>query len=243
MFVRIDGYQGSLDQAAGRPDRTTEVSNLVKHHFPEAHVHHYEMNHGIAEVNFALQNDTYTRTSAEWSLFFEEDIVLDKTYIEALHHLIVLSQNIEEVVKVAIGQLNLGYITMPAEKTRSKFYLGQGTKAFAERRSYFLERKHLTEIYLQTISGRQYSNRDESEVFAALAEHGIFTIMGNNDVVHDRITAAMKRLHISSPESLFMDIGVKGETNFVHPEIEVQDRRVQMCCKQLIKTFSRRCPS
>jgi len=223
MFVRIDGYQGSLDQEAGRPDRTLEVFNLAKRYFPHAQVHRHERNHGIAEVNFALQNDTFSDSSAEWSLFFEEDIVLDETYVEGLHHMIHLAHDIEEVVKVAIGQLNLGYILVPAEKTRSQFYLGQGTKAFAERRSFFFERKHLTEIYLRTIAGRQYSDRDESEVFAALAENGIFTIMGNNDVVHDRITAAMRRLHITSPESLFTDVGVEGETNFVHPEIAVSD--------------------
>jgi hypothetical protein len=223
IFVRIDGYQGSLDQEAGRPDRTAEVSNLVKSYFPHALVNQYEQNHGIAEVNFALQDDAYSDTSAEWSLFFEEDIVLQATYIEALHHMIALAQDVEEVVKVAIGQLNLGYIRVPVDKKRSQFYLAQGTKAFAERRSFFLERKNLTEIYLRTIAGRQYSSRDESEVFAALAESGIFTIMGNNDVVHDRITAAMKRLHITSPESLFTDVGVEGETNFVHPEIVVPD--------------------
>jgi len=223
MFVRIDGYQGSLDQQAGRPDRTSEVSKLVSNYFPHALVHQYAQNHGIAEVNFALQNDAYSDTSAEWCIFFEEDIVLEDTYIEALHHMIALSQEVEEVVKVAIGQLNLGYINIPVDKNRSKFYLGQGTKAFAERRSFFLERKHLTEIYLRTIAGRQYSSRDESEVFAALAENGIFTVMGNNDVVHDRITSAMKRLHITSPESLFTDVGVEGETNFVHPEIAVPD--------------------
>jgi hypothetical protein len=223
MFVRIDGYQGSLDHEAGRPDRTGQVSDLVTSYFPQAQVHRYERNHGIAEVNFALQNDTYSDSSFEWSLFFEEDIVLHETYVEGLHHMIGVAQDVEEVVKVAIGQLHLGYILAPADKTRSQFYLSHGTKAFAERRSFFLERKHLTEIYLRTIAGRQYSNRDESEVFAALAEHGLFTTMGNNDVVHDRITSAMKRLHISSPESLFTDVGIEGETNFVHPEIAVPD--------------------
>jgi hypothetical protein len=225
IFVRIDGYQGSFDQLIGRPDRTQEVFDQVKRYFPDAVIHRYETNQGIAEVNFALQIDTY-KAGAHWAIYFEEDIVLHKTFVQAIHHMIDISNDIEDVVKVAIGQLNLSYINVPPQRTRSQFYLSQGTKAFAERRSFFFERKHLTQYYLKTISERQYSDRDERAVFASLAEVGIFTIMGNNDVVHDRITTSCKRLHVTSPESLVQDVGVEGETDFIHPDIHVPDQLI-----------------
>lgn len=221
IFFIVDGYAGSLDEQRGKPDQTGHVGDLIRSAFPGAYIEQCSKNIGIGQTAFALQAKVFAEQDAQWAIFLEEDIVLAPEYLQALHHMIDLADDFPEVVKVAANQTNLNYINLPPKSDRQNFYLGQGTKAFAERRSYFSERKHLTEIYLRTIAGRQYSDRDESEVFATLAEHGIFTIMGNNDVVHDRIAAAMKKLHIASPKSLLQDVGTEGETNFVLPEIRV----------------------
>jgi len=219
----IDGYSGSLDEQRGRPNKTAQVAALIRETFPEADIELCAKNLGIAETTYKLQTKVFSRVEAHWAIFLEEDIVLDPQYLEALHHMIDLSEGVEEVVKVAASQVNLSYLSLPPKPDRRHFYLGQGTQAFAERRSFFDRRKHLTEIYLKEISGRQYSDRDESEVFATLAEYGVFTTMGNNDVVHHRITMAQKALHIVTPQRLLIDVGVAGETSFAYPDIPLPD--------------------
>jgi GT2 family glycosyltransferase len=221
----IDGYPGSLDEQRGKPDRTAQVADLVRAAFPQSHVAQCTSNLGIAEAAFRLQNQVFDLPHAHWGIFLEEDIVLEPDYLHGLHHMIALAQDLPEVVKVAANQINLNYLKNPPKPNRRNFFLGQGTQAFAERRDFFEARKHLTEIYLGVIGGRQYSDRDESEVFATMAEHGVFTIMGNNDVVHDRITMALKGLHIVSSQKLLTDIGIAGETSFAYPEIVLPDAR------------------
>jgi hypothetical protein len=223
LHVIIDGYAGSLDEQRGRPNKTTQVASLIRESFPEADIELCGLNLGIAETTYRLQTKVFDRVEAHWAIFLEEDIVLDPQYLEALHHMIDLSEDVAEIVKVAANQINLAYLNLPPKSDRRHFYLGQGTQAFAERRNFFEGRKHLTEIYLKEISGRQYSDRDESEVFATLAEHGVFTTMGNNDVVHDRITMAQKALHIVTPQRLLIDVGVAGETSFAYPDIPLPD--------------------
>lgn len=223
LHVIIDGYHGSLDEQRGRPDRTAEVFSVISSAFPGAQIEQYSMNVGIAQAAFQLQSKVFASQDARWAIFLEEDVVLAPEYLQALHHMIDLADDVPEVVKVAANQINLNYLQQPPQTDRRNFYLGQGTQAFAERLDFFKARKHLTEIYLGTFHGNQYSDRDESEVFATLAEHGVFTLMGNNDVVHDRITMALKGLHVVSAQRLLEDIGVSGETSFAYPEILLPD--------------------
>lgn len=219
----IDGYTGSLDEQRGRPDFTSQVASLIHASFPGAQIQQCKSNIGIAQTAYRIQTDVFGQDNAQWAIFLEEDVVLEPEYLEALHHMIELADDIPEVVKVAANQVNLNYLKHAPQADRRNFYLGQGTQAFAERREFFHTRKHLTEIYLGVIAGSQYSERDESEVFATLAEHGVFTIMGNNDVVHDRITMALKGLHVVSAQKLLTDIGVAGETSFAYPTIPLPD--------------------
>ena len=223
LTFSIDGFPGSLDQVRGRTDNTALVSALVKEHFPEATILQFAKNVGIGESTYELQKTVFANDNAEWAIFLEEDIVLEPDFLAAMMHLTRLAQDQEKIVKVGTGQLNLGYLRTPIKPGRKDFFLGQGTKAIAERRSFFEQRKELTQVYLATIAGRQYSDRDEAQVFATMAEHGVFTIMGNNDVVHDRITAGLGKLFVVSGQAMMVDQGITGETNFVHPEIPMPD--------------------
>lgn len=223
ISVTIDGYQGSLDQLRGKPNRTDEVATLVNKYLPHAHIRRYDKNVGLAVCAFDLAHDVFDNTEKDWAIFLEEDIVLKSDFLRAIEHLVGLADAHPEVVKVATHQIKLDYLHSPPASTRKNFYLGQGTRAIAERKSFFAQRLPLTEKYLEIISGRQYSDRDESDVFARLAQHGIFTLMGNNDEVQDRITIYLGGLHIASPQSFVMDDSVGGETSFRYPEIHLPD--------------------
>jgi len=221
LTFSVDGFSGSLDEIRGRADNTAQVAALVTEYFPAATILQFASNVGIGESTFELQTKVFANEDANWAIFLEEDIVLEPDFLAAMEHLVKLAQDHEEIVKVGTGQLNLGYLQTPIKSGRKDFFLGQGTKAIAERRTFFEQRKGLTEVYLATIAGRQYSDRDEAQVFATMAEHGVFTIMGNNDVVHDRITASLRKLFVVSGQAMLVDQGISGETNFVHPQIPI----------------------
>jgi hypothetical protein len=221
LTFSIDGFSGSLDEKRGRADNTAQVAALVTEYFPAATILQFASNVGIGESTFALQSKVFASGDSDWAIFLEEDIVLEPDFLAAMDHLIQLAQDHEEIVKVGTGLLNLGYLQIPIKPGRKNFFLGHGTKAFAERRTFFVQRRSLTEIYLATIAGRQYSDRDEEQVFATMAEHGVFTVMGNNDVVQNRITASFRKLFVVSDQSLIRDRGISGETNFVLPDIQL----------------------
>ena len=221
LTFSIDGFAGSLDQVRGRADNTAQVASLVKKYFPTATVIQFPKNVGIGESTFELQKKVFANAHADWAIFLEEDIVLESEFLAAIMHLTDLAQELDEIVKVATGQLNLGYLKAPIKPGRKDFFLGQGTKAIAERHTFFKQRTGLTEVYLGAIAGRQYSDRDEAAVFATMAEQGVFTVMGNNDVVQDRITASLHKLFVVSGQTMIVDQGISGETNFVHPEIPI----------------------
>ena len=239
----IDGYQGSLDQLRGKPDRTDEVANVVKKYFPDAHIHRYEKNVGLAVCAFDLAHDVFDNTDKEWAIFLEEDIVLKPDFVKAIEHLVNLADDHSEVVKVATHQVRLAYAQIPAAPTRKNFYLGQGTRAIAERKSFFESRLPLTEKYLEIISGSQYSDRDESDVFSRLAQFGIFTLMGNNDEVQDRITIYLGGLHITTPQSFVLDESVGGETSFRYPDIALPDSQSAEILATTQEDFAEALPS
>ena len=214
----IDAYEGSRDQQLGRPDKTKEVRQVLLHAFPGCHIIDYPKNVGLARANFDLQKSVFSKPNSDWAVFIEEDITLDPTFLETISMLIARCDTYDDIVKISTDHISLNYLWHKLDHNRLPLYLGQGTKAIAERKTYFEQRASLTEIYLETISGRAYSNRDEANVFITLAQHGIFTVMGNNDVVHDRMLMRFGKLHVSGNMNMALDDGVTGETDFVHPD-------------------------
>ena len=221
VFCIIDGYQGSKAQKSGSPDNTGVVKNLVLKHFPHATVLKQENNIGLAKSLHILQTAVFEKTHADWALFFEDDLVLDPTYLEQINHLIEISHSSHEVVKVGAFQLRTGYIKNPPDSNRKDYFLGEGTKACAERRSYFELRTPLTETYLKALEGRQYSDRDHVKIYTEMAMQGVFSFVTYNDAMHDRMAAHFKKLHVVTSLPFADDIGSQGENNLRHPRVKL----------------------
>lgn len=219
VYCIIDSYIGSKSEKNDQPDNTQEVEHLVKKHFPKATVIKPESNIGLAKALHLLQTTLFETTQTDWALFFEDDLVLEPEYLEQINHLIHLSNGIPEITKVGVFQLRTGYIKHPPTKNRKDFFLGEGTKAFAERRSYFELRKQLTEVYLSALGDVQYSQRDHVRIYTAMALHGVFAITTYNDAIHDRLAAYFKKLHVVTAISFARDIGSEGENNLRHPKV------------------------
>lgn len=217
----VDAYPKSSDYFQKIPDRTEEVVALVKQYLPGAHIIRPELNVGLANALFTLQEAVYKLPNADWGIFLEDDLVLDSQYLEVLSHFIELADEQVDVAKVSACQIHTGYLTSPPASERRNFFLGEGTKAMAERASFFELRRPIIEQYLQTLVGSSYRHRNRSKVFAALARNGIFSVMGNNDGVLDQCVAYFGKLHVTFERDLVDDIGVVGESNFVMPKVAV----------------------
>ena len=217
----IDGYPKSSDYFQKVPDRTAEVAELVAHYMPKARLIRAERNVGLAKALFTLQQEVFTLENSDWAIFLEDDLVLDDSYIEVLDHLIELAPVSEKIVKVAACQFHMGYQDLPPAAERRNFFIGQGTQAFAEKKTYFQERTAVTETYLKALEGSSYLHKNREQVFAALAARGIFNVMGNNDGALDQMIGLFNKLHVVAGKQLLVDIGIQGETSFRYPDIVV----------------------
>jgi hypothetical protein len=217
----IDGYPKSSDYFQKVPDRTQEVADMVATYLPRARTIRAERNVGLAKALFTLQQEVFHLDNSQWGIFLEDDLVLDESYLEVLDHLIELSPVSDKIVKVAACQFHLGYQSQPPASVRKNFFIGQGTQAFAEKNSYFQERKAVTETYLHALEGDSYLHKNRELVFAALASQGIFNVMGNNDGALDQMIGLFNKLHIVAGKQLLKDIGIQGETSFRYPDIVV----------------------
>jgi GT2 family glycosyltransferase len=215
----VDAYPKSSDYFQKVPDRTAEVIALVERYLPGAQIIHPEVNVGLANALFSLQEAIYALPNSEWGIFLEDDLVLDASYLEVLCHFTSLAQTCEDVVKVSACQIHTGYLTKPPSPSRNTFFLGEGTKAIAERASFFELRRGIMQDYLKSLAGSSYRHRDRARVFATLAKHGIFSVMGNNDGVLDQCVAFYDKLHVTFERDLVEDIGLIGESNFVIPQV------------------------
>ena len=217
----VDGYPKSTDYHLKVPDRTNEVLALVNQYLPSATVIHPDVNVGLAQALYTLQSQVFDLPNSEWGIFLEDDLVLDDDYLEIIAHLTKISSHIPDVVKVSACQTHTGYFKNPPNSSRKNFFLGEGTKAIAERRDYFLERRPMTERYLTSLEGVAYRHRDRAKVFSVLAQSGIVNVMGNNDGVQDQMIAYFGRLHIVTDQEKLTDIGLVGESHFVIPQVPV----------------------
>jgi|GEM_PF-2310949 len=215
----VDAYPKSSDYFQKIPDRTAEVISLVERYLPGARIIHPDINVGLANALFSLQEAIYALPNSEWGVFLEDDLILDATYLEVLCHFTTLAQSCPEVVKVSACQIHTGYLTNPPSSGRDSFFLGEGTKAIAERASFFELRRPIMQDYLKSLAGSSYRHRDRARVFATLAKHGIFSVMGNNDGVLDQCVAFFDKLHVTFERDLVEDIGLVGESNFVMPKV------------------------
>ena len=221
----IDGYPKSSDYFQKVADRTQEVADIVATYLPQARVIRAQTNVGLAKALFTLQDEVFQFRDSEWGIFLEDDLVLDQSYVEVLDHLVELAPVSEKIVKVAACQFHLGYQNLPPAADRKNFFIGQGTQAFAEKKSYFQERKTITETYLSALEGSSYLHKDRQQVFAALAAKGIFNVMGNNDGTLDQMISLFNKLHVVAGKQLLQDIGIQGETSFRYPDIAVPNMK------------------
>jgi hypothetical protein len=229
LFIFIDGFSGSVYQKRGLSDQTVEVESLAQEIFPDATIVKFIENRGIADVQYQLQEMAFSSTET-WAAFFEEDIVLEPTYLQELSELINIVDDCESVSKVACFQM-LGQSNLP--RGYDGFYNGHGTKAFAERKNFFLDKSPMMKAFIalekRSDIPKHYPTKKsdlikDSTRLAHLANpNALGTLMRsfNKDLAIDHFLHLSGKLHVVTKPNLATDIGIDGVHSYVVPQVQV----------------------
>jgi len=232
--IFIDGFKGSIYETRGTVDKTLEVENLARSIFPEATIHRFEDNCGIADLHNRLQERVFSGEDP-WAAFFEEDLILDPTYLQELSDLIEIVDKTEAVVKVACFQILPSVAHLP--RGYDGFYPGHGTQAFAERKTFFQIKQPATKEFINLVSQNlnQENQFINSHIAARLAAAGHFLTYVQHDSLNEDIMHTQGKVHVVSKPYLCTDIGVKGIHNYVTKVPQISHN-----AQTSIKSFSQR---
>jgi hypothetical protein len=216
LHIFIDGFQGSIYASSGLIDKTREVEVLAKSIFPMANIFRFKDNCGIADLHNRLQERTFAQGD-QWATFFEEDLILESNYLQELSDLINIVNETEEVVRVACFQILPSLYHLP--RGYEGFYPGRGTQAFAERRSFFLDKQNSVRKFIETIKPNLGTRAQFKDIQASaiMATHGYFLPYLQHDSLVESILFNEKKLHVVTRPGLATDIGTAGIHNYTTP--------------------------
>ena len=225
LFIYIDGFKGSIYESRLSVDRTREVEDLATEIFPAATVLRLEENCGIADLHNRLQNRVFA-INYPWAAFFEEDLILDKSYLEELSDLIEIVDGSEEVVKVACFQVISRLSHLP--RGYDGFYPGYGTQAFAERRSFFVSKQEIVLTFIDLVKNNLGSQGQFKDSYAAanMATHGHILPYFQHDSLIESILLLERKLHVVTKPNLVEDIGGSGIHDYTTTPLSVGRSRL-----------------
>jgi hypothetical protein len=218
LFIFIDGFKGSSYESHGSEDKTAVVEEMAKHFFPDAQIEKFNKNFGIAEIHNRLQKLAFSGSSP-WSVFFEEDVELDPLHLGELSNLIEIADDCEQIARVACFQVLPALNHLP--RGNSGFYPGLGTKAFAERLNFFIDKQSIVKAFLE-LATKNLNSPDQfidTQNSAELALSGHFLPYFQHDSLVQSFLNSRSRLHVVTKPHLAKDIGVIGMNNFIVPSI------------------------
>jgi hypothetical protein len=209
LYIYIDGFSGSLYQSRGEIDSTNLVEKIAKEYFPNAHILRFHDNLGIAELHHMLQQAVFSGNFS-WAAFFEEDIVLEPNYLEEIVQLIDIVNDTESVSKVSCFQILPCVASLP--RGYHGFYPGHGTKAFAERKSFFMSKQEIVDTFNSLAKEyvgirNQFRNSKNSSVIAL---RGYVLPYFQHDSLIESFLHREGKLHVVTRPNLAFDIGVEG---------------------------------
>jgi hypothetical protein len=228
LFIYIDGFKGSIYESRGSVDKTREVEYLAKAIFPVATVLRFAENCGIADLHNRLQERAFAGNDP-WAAFFEEDLILNERYLEELSDLIEIVDETDEVVKVACFQIISRLYHLP--RGYEGFYPGCGTKAFAERRSFHLEKAPMLQYFVELqrrkdlpevkATKKVFFIRDSQRLALLAGPKGIGTLQSffNKDAAGDIFLQSRGYLHVVTKPAMAKDIGEEGIHHSVHTDL------------------------
>ncbi len=210
LTIYIDGFEDSIYQKRNAVDFTAEVEAIAREIFPNSEIRRFLKNCGIADLHNQLQSAVFAKTD-EWAIFFEEDVVLDSSYLMELEELIEISEDFHSIVKVGCFQMIDSLSDLP--RGLNGFYPGTGTKAFAERKSFYKLKQEVVTKFLD-ISRITNDDCNNSVRCATLAGEGFFLPYFQKDSLIEIFMHFQNKFHVVTKPSLATDIGFEGIHNY-----------------------------
>jgi len=219
MYIFIDGFRGSIYESRRQLDCTSLVEEIAKSFFPHATIKKFNENRGIAELHNLLQGEVFSN-AGDWAAFFEEDIVLEASYLEELEELINITDSHDRVVKVGCFQILDSLSHLP--RGYHGFYPGTGTKAFAERKIFFDEKQPIVSKYIDLVKDQIHSVEVYVNSYkgAQLAAEGHLLSYLQKDSLVESFLHFNKKLHVVTRPGLATDIGIHGIHDYTTPDLK-----------------------
>jgi hypothetical protein len=220
ISIYIDGFEGSVYQRRNEADFTDDVEAIAREFFPNSEIIRFRSNCGIADLHNRLQTSVFART-AEWAAFFEEDVVLEPMYFKELGELIKVTEDFDSIVKVGCFQIIDSMSHLP--RGLNGFYPGTGTKAFAERKSFFLAKQPIIAKFvdIERIPG---DNSDNSIRCSNLAAAGYFLPYFQKDSLVESFLHLEEKFHVVTKPNIATDIGFEGVHNYTTSPLKVSQK-------------------
>jgi len=223
LYIFIDGFNGSIYENNGATDLTQQVELISRQIFPNAKVVRQTKNLGIANLRNQLQSAAFSGSDS-WAAFFEEDLVLDPTYLQELSDLISIVDPYDEVSKVACFQIIQSLSSL--SRGFEGFYPVRGTQAVAERRSFYIFKQPAIKKFIELIEKDlgNYGQFKNSEIASSMASFGYFLTYFQHDSLEEQIIHSEGKLHVVSKPNLAVDIGIEGIHSYITNPIFVQSQ-------------------
>lgn len=205
MVIVRDGYVGSREERLGEPNLTAEVDALVLRYFPRATFVKFDENRGIAFAYEELASRNFS-TGADWAVFFEEDFVVDADYTSVLERLIAAATAAPQVACLSAT----GDVAVKRTRGMNTLYPDRHLWAYAMRRSFWEESKHVIDSYLGLLSGRRYWDRDPDHIVNGMAELGIIVAGSSQDYIKLGFMRANGYLALNTAQAHGYYIGQEG---------------------------------
>ena len=223
LYIFIDGFNGSIYENNGASDQTQQVELISRQIFPNATIVREAKNLGIANLRNQLQSAAFSGSDS-WAAFFEEDLVLDPTYLQELSDLISIVDPYDEVSKVACFQIIESLSSLP--RGFEGFYPGRGTQAVAERRGFYILKQPVIKKFIELIEKDlgSYGQFKNSEIASSMASFGYFLTYFQHDSLEEQIIHSEGKLHVVSKPNLAADIGIEGIHSYITNPIVLQNQ-------------------
>lgn len=206
VFVRVDGFEGSLDHARGQPDRRADNRAILAQRMPAARLQEQAVNRGVAAAILDLERWMFEETDRDWVVVLEEDIDQLDDHLEQLATLIERFQDVPEVGMVTAT----GERAIEAWRGADAVYPAVGSRAYAIRRQYFERKRPYFERYLEAIAGHRYDQLDFADVAWPLANLGILSLAPNQDLVSFALLQRLDTLYVTTGRRHVRHVGVRG---------------------------------
>ena len=210
VYFWQDGYLGSKDEFLGLPDNTNVSISLIKKYFPESPLNISPKNLGIGLIYKKSEENAFMTNQNDWSVFIEEDNVLQDFYFDVVSQLISRVDKFEDIVQVdAFGDFRSNF--------QSDYYMSFHSWAFALRSSHYFERKEFLSSYEDILEKSSYFRRDANEISSFIRDMGSYPFGTSQDFVKRVLMQKFRRLSITTNFPCATNVGINGE--HFNPEI------------------------